>query len=133
MDPNQRLFLESAWAAAEDAGYGGKRLSGSRTGVYVGYSSDFGEEYKRFIAEMAPSSASSAIPGNIHSMIASRIAYLLDLKGPSLLVDTACSSSLVAIHLACRDLRHGDCDTAIAGGVKVTLVPVKEGKGGGWV
>nr|WP_226887786.1 non-ribosomal peptide synthetase [Paenibacillus polymyxa] len=131
MDPSQRLFLESAWAAVEDAGYGGKMLSGSRTGVYVGYSSDFGEEYKRFIAEMAPSSASSAIPGNIHSMIASRIAYLLDLKGPSLLVDTACSSSLVAIHLACRDLRHGDCDTAIAGGVKVTLVPIKEGKGGG--
>lgn len=131
MDPNQRLFLESAWTAIEDAGYGGNKLSGSRTGVYVGYSSDFGEEYKRFVAEMAPSLASSAIPGNIHSMIASRIAYLLDLKGPSLLVDTACSSSLVAIHLACRDLRHGDCDTAIAGGVKVTLVPVKEGKGGG--
>ncbi|MCC2442986.1 amino acid adenylation domain-containing protein [Bacillus cereus] len=131
MDPNQRLFLESAWTAIEDAGYGGEKLSGSRTGVYVGFSNDFSDEYKRLVSELAPSSASDSIPGNIHSIIASRIAYLLNLRGPSMLVDTACSSSLVAVHLACRDLRQGECDLAIAGGVKITLAPIKESEGGG--
>ncbi|MRX56179.1 amino acid adenylation domain-containing protein [Bacillus idriensis] len=131
MDPNQRIFLESAWTAIEDAGYGGEKLSGSRTGVYVGYSNDFSDEYKRLIAELAPSSISASIPGNIHSIIASRVAYLLNLKGPSMLIDTACSSSLVAVHLACRSLREGDCEYAIAGGMKITLLPVKQGKGGG--
>ncbi|WP_150273755.1 non-ribosomal peptide synthetase [Paenibacillus tepidiphilus] len=131
MDPNQRMFLQTAWTAIEDAGYGGGRLAGSSTGVYVGFGSDMGEEYKRLIAELSPASLNASIPGNIHSMIASRIAYLLDLKGPSMLVDTACSSSLVAVHLACRALRQGECDFAVAGGVKLSLLPVKQGSGGG--
>lgn len=131
MDPNQRMFLQTAWTAIEDAGYGGGRLAGSSTGVYVGFGSDMGEEYKRLIAELSPASLNASIPGNIHSMIASRIAYLLDLKGPSMLVDTACSSSLVAVHLACRALRQGECDFALAGGIKLSLLPVKQGSGGG--
>lgn len=128
MDPCQRIFLEAAWAAIEDAGYGGGRLKGSRTGVYVGHSSDFGEVYKRFIELAAPSSVGLSIPGNIKSIIASRISYLLDLKGPSMIIDTACSSSLVAIHLACQGIRNNECDCAIAGGVKVNLFPVKTEK-----
>jgi acyl transferase domain-containing protein len=125
MDPNQRLFLETAWEAIEGAGYGGKRIMGTRTGVYVGHNSDFDERYETFIRSQEPSSLEFAVPGNIKPIIASRISYILDLKGPSFLVDTACSSSLMAVHLACQGIRNGECEMAIAGGVKVNLIPVK--------
>lgn len=123
MDPHQRLFLETAWTAMEDAGYGGERLRGSRTGVYVGLGGD--GQYKRFISEVEPESLGAAIPGNIPSVTAGRIAYLMDFRGPSLLVDTACSSSLVAVHHACQALRNGDCHLAIAGSVKIHLLPLE--------
>ncbi len=126
MDPNQRLFLETAWKAIEDSGYGGKKLSGTRTGVYVGFSEDFSEEYKKLIVKSKPEFMSLSVTGNIKSIIASRISYLLDLKGPSMMIDTACSSALVAVHLACQAIRKGDCDQAIAGGVKVKLIPIKD-------
>ncbi|AEV69224.1 thioester reductase domain-containing protein [Acetivibrio clariflavus] len=123
MDPHQRLFLETIYAAIEDAGYGGKRIRGSRTGVYLGYyDDDF--TYKQAISYIAPSLYSMSIPGNISAIIASRVSYLLDLKGPSMLINTTCSSSLVAIHLACQAIRNGECDMAIAGGVKINLLPV---------
>ena len=126
MNPNQRLFLETAWEALEDAGYAGKRITGSQTGVYVGYIGDFeGYKYKEIISEVDGDSAEIAVPGNLSSIIPSRISYLLDLKGPSMLIDTACSSSLVAVHLALRGIRNGDCDMAIAGGVKVNLFPLE--------
>ncbi|WP_166542066.1 beta-ketoacyl synthase N-terminal-like domain-containing protein [Paenibacillus lutrae] len=122
MDPNQRLFLQTAWEAIEDAGYGGKRLTGSRTGVYLGYA-DW-PVYGQYITKNQPSHVDMASVGNTPSIIASRISYLLDLKGPAFLVDTACSSSLVAVHLACTALKNNECDMAIAGGVKVCLMPV---------
>ncbi|KNY24968.1 beta-ketoacyl synthase N-terminal-like domain-containing protein [Pseudobacteroides cellulosolvens] len=125
MDPNQRIFLETAWEAIEDAGYGGQRIKGSRTGVYVGFSNDSGDEYKRYIQMLAPNQTALNDPGNIKSIIGSRIAYLLDLKGPSMMIDTACSSSLIAVHLACQGIRNGDCDMAIAGGIKVFITPLK--------
>jgi acyl transferase domain-containing protein/acyl carrier protein len=125
MDPNQRIFIETVWAAFEDAGYGGNRLSGTKTGVFVGHSCDFGYDYRYLINLTAPSQIGFSVPGNIQSIIASRIAYLLDLKGPSMLVNTACSSSLTAIHLACRSIRNGECELAIAGGVKVILAHLK--------
>ncbi len=125
MDPNQRLFLQTAFKASEDAGYGGDRLFGSNTGIYVGHSTDFGYEYKNLISAVNPEEYSNAIPGNVKSIIASRISYIMDLKGPSVVVDTACSSSLVAVHLACQGLRNGECDMAIAGGVKFHLLPLK--------
>lgn len=121
MDPHQRLFLETCWSAIEDSGYGGQLLAGTRTGVYVGYSGR--GEYNTFVSEVDPESVILAEAGNIHSIIASRIAYILDLKGPSMLIDTACSSSLVAVHAACQALRRQECDTAITGGVKITLLP----------
>ncbi|WP_127529467.1 SDR family NAD(P)-dependent oxidoreductase [Paenibacillus kobensis] len=124
LDPNQRLFLETAWRAIEDAGMGGRRLIGSRTGVYVGYGSD--SEYKRMIDQAEPEAASMAMPGNVKPIIASRLSYLLDLRGPSLLVDTTCSSSLVAVHLACQAIRNGECDQAIAGGIQLHLLPVRD-------
>ena len=121
MDPNQRLFLQTAWNAVEDAGYGGDRLKGTKTGVYVGFRGD--SDYKRLILDTQPEAFSVAEAGNLTSVIASRIAYILDLKGPSIVVNTACSSSLVAIHCACQGIRSGDCDMAIAGAVKIILAP----------
>ncbi|WP_242771348.1 type I polyketide synthase [Brevibacillus parabrevis] len=125
MDPNQRLFLQLAWEAIEEAGYGGAKLAGSKTGVFIGYSTDFGEVYKKGIQLLAPEAMGIAIPGNIQSIIASRISYLLDLKGPAVVIDTACSSTLVAIHFACRQLIEGSCDLALAGGIKLHLFPLK--------
>jgi len=125
IDPNQRIFLETAWSAVEDGGYGGEKLAGSKTGVYVGFNGDFIYDYKRFISDVTPSSASISVPGNLTPIIASRISYLLDLKGPSMVVDTACSSSLVALHMACQAIRSNECDMAIAGGIKINLLPIE--------
>ncbi|MGC5775197.1 SDR family oxidoreductase [Paenibacillus pabuli] len=124
MDPHQRLFLLSAWRTVEDAGYIGK-IAGTNTGLFVGHSSDFGESYKNFIRVLDPEHEGLSVPGNIKSIIASRLSYLLDLKGPSLLVDTACSSSLVAVHMACQAMKNGECDMALVGGIKLNLLPVK--------
>jgi len=124
MDPSQRLFLETVFEAIEDSGYGGKKLVGSKTGVYVGYSSDLREVYARLIAEADPSQLSLSIPGNLGCIIPSRISFFLDLKGPSMLIDTACSSSLISVHIACKAIKNGECDLAIAGGVRVNLLPL---------
>lgn len=125
MDPNQRLFLENTWKAFEDAGYSSNMLKGSRTGVYVGYDSE--NEYRRMIDFFEPEFSSVAIPGNLPAMIAGRVSHTFDLKGPSILVNTTCSSSMVALHMACRALRDKECDVAVAGGVKITLVPIERG------
>lgn len=124
MDPNQRLFLQVAWHALEDAGYSGGRLAGSRTGVYVGCGAD--SDYKRMITDFDPDSLSIATAGNVRPIIASRLSYILDFHGPSMLVDTTCSSSLASIHLACQAIRNGECDQAIAGGVQLHLFPFRE-------
>ncbi|WP_438431722.1 SDR family NAD(P)-dependent oxidoreductase [Gorillibacterium sp. sgz500922] len=122
-DPNHRLFLQTAWEAMEDAGYGGDGMLGSQTGIYLGFASNM-LYYHRFISEIDPDSESMALVGNTASVAAGRTSYLFDLKGPSMVVDTACSASLVAVHLACKSIRNGDCEMAIAGGVKVNLLPV---------
>lgn len=125
MDPNQRVFLETVWGAIEDAGYGGNNIKGSRTGVYLGYSSDLKFEYSTYIQLTDPSMQKQiSIPGNIKSIIASRISYILDLRGPSMVVDTACSSSLTAVHLACRAIVNNECEMAVAGAVKLHLLPL---------
>ncbi|MDU5141930.1 MAG: SDR family NAD(P)-dependent oxidoreductase [Paenibacillus dendritiformis] len=123
MDPNQRLFLETAWSSLEDAGYCNSKIMNSNTGIYLGYSGI--SEYQRILAQIHPELLVMSEAGNINSIIASRIAYLLDLKGPSMLVDTACSSSLVAVSMAMQALRNQKCDMAIAGSVKVLLAPVE--------
>lgn len=122
MDPIQRLFLQTVWNTIEDAGYGGKRLKGSKTGVYLGYSGN--STYQNMIFEMDPASLPISIPGNIAAIIPSRISYLKDLKGPTMLIDTACSSSLVSVHLACKAIKDGECDFAIAGGARLNLLPI---------
>ncbi|MCR8984752.1 amino acid adenylation domain-containing protein [Brevibacillus laterosporus] len=124
IDPSQRLFLQSAWETIEDAGYGGSRITGSRTGVFVGINSFQANHYYQMITEIDPELAQMAMVGNIPAMIASRIAYLLDFRGPSMAIDTACSSSLIAVHQACQALRNQECDMALAGAVKIDLLPL---------
>lgn len=127
MSPAQRLFLQTAWGALENAGYGGNALHGSRTGVFIGYNGDALHDYKRIIEALDPDALSMAAPGNLSSMIPSRISYLLNLRGPAINVDTACSSSLVAVHLACQSIRSGECEAAIAGSVKINVLPLDTG------
>lgn len=124
MDPNQRMFLETAWNAIEDAGYGGTKLKGSSTGVFLGFSSLGGLAYRQYIADVEPDSLSMSVAGNVPPIIASRISYILDLRGPSMLIDTACSSSLVSVHAACQSIKNGECDMALAGSIKLHLLPL---------
>ncbi|MFG1957634.1 SDR family NAD(P)-dependent oxidoreductase [Nonomuraea sp. NPDC049028] len=124
MDPTQRLLLELAWEGLEDAGAPPSRLSGSRTGVMVGYMDSL--QYGRLQLERHGAEA-LADPylgqGSSMSVAAGRIAYLLNLCGPTMAIDTACSSSLIAVHLAAEALRRGECDLAIAAGASMTFHP----------
>ncbi|MBH8599656.1 MULTISPECIES: beta-ketoacyl synthase N-terminal-like domain-containing protein, partial [unclassified Thermoactinomyces] len=117
MDPQQRLFLEEAWKALENAGYAGASVKGRKCGVYVGCG---GGDYTSLFADAPPP---QALWGALNSAIPARIAYLLDLHGPALAVDTACSSSLVAIHMACQGLWTGETEMALAGGVYINNTP----------
>lgn len=123
MDPHQRLFLETVWRALEDAGYGGERLKGSRTGVYLGFSNT-DMQYMKMILEIDPFSGAAALPGNLPPVIAGRMGYLLDFKGPGVTMDTTCSSALVAVHYACQGLRTGEAQLAVAGTVSLSILPV---------
>ena len=120
MDPQQRLLLEVAWEALEDAGQTRERLAGSPTSVFVGVCN---ADYMLLDHADSTSLDSYSATGAAHNLLAGRISYWLDLRGPSLTTDTACSSSLVAVHLACQSLRAGESDLALAGGVNVILSP----------
>ncbi|MFF4614081.1 SDR family NAD(P)-dependent oxidoreductase [Streptomyces albidoflavus] len=120
MDPQQRWTLELAWACLEDAGYAPSGVSGTRTGVFVGAS---GSDYQRLTDTLGlPVRAHSGLATSM-AVIANRVSYFFDLRGPSVQLDTACSSSLVAVHTALRALRAGECDTALVGGVNVLCHP----------
>ncbi len=120
IDPQQRMALELTWEALEHARIPASSLRGAAVGVYVGVSSnDYG-----FMAISDPTVAHPyAITGNATSIIANRVSYFYDFRGPSLAVDTACSSSLVAAHQAVQALRNGECDVALAGGVNALITP----------
>ncbi|MEU9703552.1 SDR family NAD(P)-dependent oxidoreductase [Streptomyces sp. NPDC047981] len=120
MDPQQRLFLQTAWQTLEDAGHAGEAPGGRRWGVYVGCATG---EYLDLLRADGQSETAHAFLGNSASVLAARIAYHLDLTGPTMAIDTACSSSLVAVHLACESIRSGECDAALAGGVALMLTP----------
>jgi len=119
MDPQHRLFLEEAWTAIENAGYAGDALSESRCGVYAGVMNTDYEDLLTQAHALTPKA--HELTGTAGSILASRIAYHLNLRGPAIAVDTACSSSMVAIHLACRALQLGEIDMALAGGVTLYL------------
>ncbi|MFI2209524.1 type I polyketide synthase [Streptomyces sp. NPDC020141] len=120
MDPQQRLVLELAWEVCEDAGLVPAALRGSRTAVFLGAARD---DYAHLLYQQGTEAVTRhTMTGLSRGVIANRVSYHLDLRGPSLTVDTAQSSSLVAVHLACESLRSGETDTAIAAGVSVSAL-----------
>jgi acyl transferase domain-containing protein/acyl carrier protein/NAD(P)-dependent dehydrogenase (short-subunit alcohol dehydrogenase family)/ubiquinone/menaquinone biosynthesis C-methylase UbiE len=120
MDPQQRLFLEEAWKALEDAGYAGAAVGPRRVGVYVGCA---GGDYRTVLRQRQVLDEPATLMGNSTAILPARLSYLLNLGGPSLALDTACSSALVAIHLACEGLRGGTLEMAVAGGTMVMTTP----------
>lgn len=124
LDPQQRLFLECAWNALEDAGYDAETYKGL-IGVYAGAG------ISRYMMFNLYSNRDSidlfqARLGTDKDFVPSRVSYKLSLNGPSVAIQTACSTSLVAIHMACQSLLNGECDMALAGGVTIR-VPQKAG------
>ncbi|HKV13473.1 MAG TPA: GNAT family N-acetyltransferase, partial [Reyranella sp.] len=122
MDPQHRLLLEASHHALEHAGIAPSSLEGSSTGIFVGI---FSHDYEqRLLAEASDLDLDAYFStGNAAAVAAGRLAYLLGAQGPALAIDTACSSSLVAVHLACRSLRSGESDLALAAGVNLMLTP----------
>jgi acyl transferase domain-containing protein/acyl-CoA synthetase (AMP-forming)/AMP-acid ligase II/acyl carrier protein len=120
MDPQQRLFLELVWHALEDAGIAPESLAGSDTGVFAAVcGSDHalvhGADLSRVDADFGT--------GHSGSVVANRVSYFLDLRGPSLAFDSACASSLVALQAARQSLASGEIQLAIVGGVNAVLAP----------
>ena len=122
MDPQQKLLLEVAWEALEDAGLVIDRKIPTNAGVFIGISSYDFLKIQPGLWDMESFNAHSGT-GIAFSIAANRISYALNLTGPSLAVDTACSSSLMAVHLACESLWKKECRLALAGGVNVLLSP----------
>jgi acyl transferase domain-containing protein len=119
MDPQQRMFLECAWEALEDAGYDSETYEGA-VGVFAGVS------VSRYLFNLYshPDLLKSvghyqAVLGNDKDFLATRVSYKLNLKGPSVVVQTACSTSMVAVHMACQSLLLRECDMALAGAAAV--------------
>ncbi len=126
IDPQQRLFLECAWEALEIAGYDPDRYEGL-IGVYAGATTNTYLDNLLSNPEILAEAGlmQCALAAN-KDFLTSRVAYKLNLRGPSVNVQSTCSTSLVAIHMACQSLIHGECDLALAGGVAISL-PVVQG------
>jgi acyl transferase domain-containing protein/acyl carrier protein len=122
LDPQQRMLLETSVEALESAAIATDKLAGSLTGVFIGGSTmDFGRLLMHSYAGEEPDHYAGT--GGALNSLSGRIAFNFGLQGPSVVVDSACSSSLSAIHIACKSLRTGECDLALAGGVNVILLP----------
>lgn len=122
IDPQERLFLQFAWQAMEDAGHTRAMLKQKyqgRVGVFAGITRT---GFDLFGPELW-AQGKVGQPRTSFSSVANRLSYLLDIHGPSLPVDTMCSSSLAAVHEACQNIRHNSCDLAFAGGVNLYLHP----------
>ena len=122
LDPQQRLLLEVSWSALENGGQVPAELAGSKTGVFVGVTTN---DYAKLLMPGGDLSQIDTyyLAGNPLNAVAGRVSYTLGLQGPAMSVDTACSSSLVSVHLACQSLRNRECNMALAGGVNLILSP----------
>jgi acyl transferase domain-containing protein len=126
MDPQQRLFLECAWEALEDAGYDPETYRGS-IGVYAGCAmSSYLYQIYRNPDFMGLVGYLQILIGNDKDYLSTHASYKLNLKGPSINIQTTCSTSLVAVSIACKNLQNRECDMALAGGVCIR-VPQKTG------
>lgn len=122
MDPQERKFLETVWTLLEKGGHTRATLQKQyqgKIGVYVG------AMYKHYKVGQVDQNLDAVLSLTSYSAIANRVSYFFGFEGPSIAVDTMCSSSALAIHLACKDLQHGDCKLAIAGGVNLSIHPNK--------
>ncbi|MEL4010204.1 type I polyketide synthase [Bacillus velezensis] len=119
MDPQERLFLETAKNCFEDSGYPRNMLEKMKVGVFVGA---MWGQYQLFEGE---ENGVAFSPASVYSSIANRVSYYFHLKGPSLALDTMCSSSLTSIHYACQSIHCGESDMALAGGVNLSIHPNK--------
>ncbi|OLR93936.1 hypothetical protein BJP25_16170 [Actinokineospora bangkokensis] len=120
MDPQQRVLLETAWAAVEHAGIDPLSLRETDTAVFVGTN---GQDYGALLQHATADVEGHAGIGNAAAVLAGRVSYVLGLRGPAVTVDTACSSALVAMHSAGQALRAGECSMALAGGITVMSTP----------
>lgn len=123
MDPQHRHFLECAWEALEDAAHPPQRFAGS-IGVFAGSGLNTYLIHNLLANRRLIESAGLfqlKQTGNDKDVLATRVSYQLDLRGPSINVQTACSTSLVAVHLACQSLLNHECDMALAGGVTIEI------------
>lgn len=119
LDPQQRMLLETTWEALENAGVDAHALRGTDGGVFVGMRAS---EYFDSQCDRGPLDGNQYYAtGNAISTAAGRISYFLGLTGPCMAIDTACSASLVALHVACQQLRAGDCGVAVCGGVNAVI------------
>ncbi|KAK3985842.1 hypothetical protein QBC44DRAFT_403752 [Cladorrhinum sp. PSN332] len=110
MDPNQRQMLEVVFEALENAGIPLEKMDGAPVACYVGsYASDYGDMQNRD-AEDRPANCPIGVG---RAIMANRLSYFLNIKGPSITIDTACSGSLVGLDLACRSLQSGEVNAAI--------------------
>ncbi|MFZ9748078.1 MAG: type I polyketide synthase, partial [Opitutaceae bacterium] len=125
MDPQERLFLEVAWHALEDAGWTRRDLARARRAEYAANVGVFAGVTSNPYALLGHPGGGHAAPTSLPWSLANRVSYLFNFNGPSLPVDTACSSSLTAIHLAVQAIRRGECQQALAGGVNLYLHPAK--------
>ena len=123
LDPAQRVFLETALRALDDAGYGGSALENADVGVFVGASPV--RLFQTAVTRAFPDLAEQTYLINVPSNVLARLSYLKNWHGPAASVDTACSSVLAALHQACRSLRQGECAVALVGGAHVIDLPVK--------
>ncbi|XP_033896426.3 fatty acid synthase-like [Acipenser ruthenus] len=120
MDPQLRLMMEISYEAIVDGGINPVAMRGSNTGVYIGVSgSEAAEAFSRDPEELLGYS----MTGCQRAMFANRLSYFFDFNGPSTAIDTACSSSLLALENAFQAIRHGQCDSALVGGVNLLLKP----------
>ena len=120
MDPQQRIQLEIAYEALENAGISLDQIRGTKTGVFIAV---FSRDYEHMMLKDTSNLAKYHMTGAGQAMASNRISHTFDLKGPSITLDTGCSGSLVALHLACQSLKDGESDLAIVGGANLMLSP----------
>lgn len=118
MDPQHRLLLEVSRECLESAGE--TQWRGTKTGCYVG---TFGQDWGDIQSADRHTSGLYNVTGQGDFLLANRVSYEYDLKGPSFTVKTACSSSMIALHLACTALKNGECDAALVGGTNLITAP----------